>query len=72
MAGRTDIDDPAHLCEEEQLLTPAERRELLRHRCLLRAPDAAGELGDPSRWSGDLFPCTWRLPGPEEDTGRAG
>ncbi|MEU6012601.1 hypothetical protein ABZ826_00650 [Streptomyces sp. NPDC047515] len=72
VAGSTDIDDPAHLCDEEQLLTPAERRELLRHRCLLRAPHAADELGDPARWGGDLFPYTWRLPGPEEDTGQAG
>ncbi|WP_326765609.1 hypothetical protein OG978_14395 [Streptomyces sp. NBC_01591] len=72
VAESTDIDDPAHLGDEEQLLTPTERRELLRHRCLLRAPDAADELGAPSRWGRDLFPYTWRLPGPEEDAGRAG
>ncbi|MEE1774219.1 hypothetical protein PUR34_40130 [Streptomyces sp. JV185] len=72
VAESTDIDDPAHLGDEGQLLTPAERRDLLRHRCLLRAPDAAPRLGAPSRWGGDLFPYAWRLPGPEEGTGRAG
>ncbi|MEU9317095.1 hypothetical protein [Streptomyces sp. NPDC048295] len=72
VAESTDIDDPAHLGDEEQLLTPAERRDLLRHRCLLRAPDAADRPGAPSRWGGDLFPYAWRLPGPEEGAGRAG
>ncbi|MFD0340448.1 hypothetical protein ACFVH0_17490 [Streptomyces sp. NPDC127117] len=71
VAEHTDIDDPANLGDEERLLTSAERRELLRHRCLLKAPAAAEELGDPSRWAGDFFPYSWRLPGPQENTGQA-
>ncbi|MFJ4189019.1 hypothetical protein [Kitasatospora sp. NPDC089509] len=58
--GRPDLhpDHPANLAPEERLLTPAERRELLRHRTFLRAPAAA----TGPEWAGDLFPWEWRLP----------
>ena|SRR5947209_5635600 len=49
-------DDP------EALLTAAERRDLLRHRCLLRAPQAAPALGrqDP-HWQTNFWPYDWTL-----------
>ncbi|MGA5816696.1 hypothetical protein ACPC54_02355 [Kitasatospora sp. NPDC094028] len=65
--GRPDLhpDDPANLGPEERLLTPAERRELLRHRCLLRTPQAARPGGLPA-WAEDLRVWEWRLPAEEE------
>ncbi|WP_406200583.1 hypothetical protein OH807_19755 [Kitasatospora sp. NBC_01560] len=73
--GRPDLhpDHPQNLGPDERLLTPAERRDLLRHRCLLRAPEAAGAAGaagafaaERPDWSGDLMPFDWRLPAAEE------
>ncbi|MFC9627024.1 hypothetical protein ACFTXM_46095 [Streptomyces sp. NPDC056930] len=73
-AGRVGIDGsedlspdhPKNLSPEERLLTPDERRELLRHRCLLRVPEAAGALAEVPGWQMDLFPFDWRLPGSQE------
>lgn len=42
--GRHDIDAPENLDPSETLLTPAERRQLLRNRCLLRTPENASAL----------------------------
>ncbi|MFJ9691751.1 hypothetical protein [Kitasatospora sp. NPDC101183] len=73
VAGEHPIDgDPAlpqehphNLGPDERRLTPAERRELLRHRCLLRVPaDEQARPGLP-RWADDLWVYDWRLP-PEE------
>ncbi|WP_441248645.1 hypothetical protein [Kitasatospora sp. McL0602] len=63
--GSVDLDDTARLDTAEALLTPAERRELLRHRCLLRTPVNAGALAAIPSWQADLCPFDWRLPGPE-------
>ncbi|MGW3041671.1 hypothetical protein ACWC9T_16915 [Kitasatospora sp. NPDC001159] len=65
--GHPDLepDDYKNLGPEERLLTPAERRELLRHRCLLRTPQAAAELAASPNWAQDLFPYEWRLPADE-------
>ncbi|WP_405529705.1 hypothetical protein OG426_47185 [Streptomyces canus] len=62
--GRPDLDPdhPANLGPEERLLTPGERRELLRHRCLLRVPQAADALAGTPGWERDLMPFGWRLP----------
>ncbi|GAA1952218.1 hypothetical protein [Kitasatospora viridis] len=54
-------DHPANLGPEERLLTPGERRELLRHRCLLRAPEAAEALAGSPGWERELMPFDWRL-----------
>ncbi|WBP89582.1 hypothetical protein [Kitasatospora cathayae] len=61
--GRPDLDpnDYGNLGPDERLLTPTERRELLRHRTFLRAPAASS---DPA-WAADLFPFEWRLPADE-------
>ncbi|MFF0078228.1 hypothetical protein ACFYR1_00635 [Streptomyces canus] len=45
-----------------ELLTPGERRELLRHRCLLRVPRAVDALARTPGWERDLMPFDWRLP----------
>lgn len=65
--GRSDLplDHPENLSPEERLLTPAERRELLRHRCLLRPPEAVGALAASPGWERDLMPFDWRLPDSE-------
>ncbi|WP_369184369.1 hypothetical protein [Streptomyces sp. Y1] len=70
--GRPDLhpDDPANLGPEERRLTPAERRELLRHRCLLRTPAAARPGGFPA-WAEDLWVYEWRLPAAEEPSAGA-
>ncbi|MEU6257091.1 hypothetical protein [Streptomyces sp. NPDC047043] len=44
------------------VLTPDERCELLRHRCLVRTPARAAELAGTPGWQEDLFPFDWRLP----------
>ncbi|MFE9427167.1 hypothetical protein ACFYNO_29840 [Kitasatospora sp. NPDC006697] len=54
-------DHPHNLSPEERLLTPAERRDLLRHRCLLRTPEAAAELAASAVWERELMPFDWRL-----------
>ncbi|MFJ9821312.1 hypothetical protein ACIRU3_39855 [Streptomyces sp. NPDC101151] len=64
--GDTDVDgvnavNCANADGCEALLTSAERRELLRHRCLLRAPERAGPLATSPGWAADLFPFDWRL-----------
>ncbi|WP_073819381.1 hypothetical protein [Kitasatospora sp. CB01950] len=53
---------PLNLSPEERALTPAERRDLLRHRTLLRTPEAIGALAETDRWAEDLIPYDWRLP----------
>lgn len=57
---------PANLGHEERLLTSGERRELLRHRCVLRAPEAADALAGSPSWEQDLMPFDWRLPNAED------
>ncbi|MFG2952005.1 hypothetical protein [Streptomyces adustus] len=52
---------PLSLSPQEKLLTPCERRELLRHRCLLRTPQATGALAGSPSWERDLMPFDWRL-----------
>ncbi|MEU5538329.1 hypothetical protein [Streptomyces sp. NPDC020362] len=59
--GRTHVDAVAK-GSAEALLTSAERRELLRHRSLLRTPERAGALAASPGWETDLFPFDWRLP----------
>ncbi|MFE0465095.1 hypothetical protein ACFW1A_38150 [Kitasatospora sp. NPDC058965] len=59
------LDHPRNLSAEERLLTPRERRELLRHRCLLRTPQAADALAGSPGWERDLMPFDWRLPDSE-------
>ncbi|WP_328718311.1 hypothetical protein OHT52_01780 [Streptomyces sp. NBC_00247] len=62
--GRRDLDDGgANPDPCEALLTPAERRQLLSSRCLLRTPEnvAALTAADAS-WAVDFFPYDWRLP----------
>ncbi|TXS01624.1 hypothetical protein EAO73_24275 [Streptomyces sp. col6] len=59
-------DHPANLGHAERLLTSGERRELLRHRCLLRVPEAAGALAGSPSWEQDLMPFGWRLPNAED------
>ncbi|MFF3074316.1 hypothetical protein ACFVSN_22025 [Kitasatospora sp. NPDC057904] len=62
--GHPDLpaDHPENLDEDDRLLTPAERRELLRHRTFLRAPAAADALARSEQWKRDFFPFVWRLP----------
>lgn len=60
--GREDIDAAAY--SPGALLTPGERRELLRNRCLLRTPANTATLGPLSSWATDLFPFDWRMPAP--------
>ncbi|WP_328869051.1 hypothetical protein OHT76_02535 [Streptomyces sp. NBC_00287] len=71
---RTPEGDHVNVCERgdidavsedsvDALLTHAERRELLRHRCLVRMPDNAAALADMAeRWPEYHFPFEWRLP----------
>ncbi|WP_406437814.1 hypothetical protein OHB14_57410 [Streptomyces sp. NBC_01613] len=42
-------------------LTSQERRELLRHRCLLRTPVNAAELAETPRWQEELYPFDGHL-----------
>ncbi|WP_406505463.1 hypothetical protein [Streptomyces sp. NBC_00212] len=65
--GSADLhpDHPENLSPEERLLTSGERRELLRHRCLLRAPEAADALAGSPAWERDLMPFDWQLPNSE-------
>ncbi|WP_432105233.1 hypothetical protein [Streptomyces sp. bgisy091] len=65
--GRADLhpDHPENLSPEERLLTPGGRRELLRHRCLLREPEAADAQAASLAWEQDLMPFDWRLPNSE-------
>ncbi|MGF1425853.1 hypothetical protein [Kitasatospora sp. LaBMicrA B282] len=58
-------DHPHNLSPEERLLTPGERRDLLRHRCLLRTPAATDALNGSPGWQRELLPFDWRLPDPE-------
>jgi hypothetical protein len=57
---------PPKLTEEASLLTPGERRELMRHRYLLREPDAALALSGLRQWQTEMWPFEWRLPEKEE------
>ncbi len=65
--GSADLhpDHPDNLSPEERLLTPGERRELLRHRCLLREPAATDALVGSPAWERELMPFNWRLPDSE-------
>lgn len=65
--GSADLhpDDPRNLSPEERLLTPGERRVLLRHRSLLREPEAADALAGSPAWERELTPFDWRLPDSE-------
>ncbi|MEE1782571.1 hypothetical protein PUR71_06495 [Streptomyces sp. SP17BM10] len=64
--GRPDLpaDHPKNLGEDDRLLTPTERRELLRHRTFLRAPGAVDALARSERWQRDFFPFEWSLDAP--------
>jgi len=56
------IDVPGLEDEINPLLTIDERRDLLRHRCLLRTPDAALALaGKDPYWQTNLWPYDWKL-----------
>ncbi|MEV5876509.1 hypothetical protein AB0L75_20215 [Streptomyces sp. NPDC052101] len=57
--GEERIDD-VEAGSAEALLTPAERRDLLRHRCLVRTPERAAALDGRPGWMADLFPYDWR------------
>ncbi|MFJ9846729.1 hypothetical protein ACIRYZ_41120 [Kitasatospora sp. NPDC101155] len=50
--GSADLhpDHPRNLSPEERLLSPGDRRDLLRHRCLVRAPEAASTLAGSPGW----------------------
>ncbi|WP_329467314.1 hypothetical protein [Streptomyces sp. NBC_01431] len=65
--GSADLhpDHPKNLSPEGRLLTPGDRRELLRHRCFLRTPEAADALAGSPGWERDLMPFDWRLPDSE-------
>jgi hypothetical protein len=65
--GRGDIDDTEGFTDAS--LTAAERRELLRHRCLLRTPVRAAELAATPRWQEDLYPFNGHLRIPRRDSG---
>ncbi|MER6071573.1 hypothetical protein ABT187_22525 [Streptomyces sp. NPDC001817] len=52
--------DAVEADDAEALLTPAERRDLLRHRCLLRMPERADALATRPGRASDLFPYDWR------------
>ncbi|MGW2253168.1 hypothetical protein ACWCXH_23640 [Kitasatospora sp. NPDC001660] len=58
-------DHPENLDADDRLLTPAERRDLLRHRTFLRVPEAVDALARSDRWQRDFFPFEWRLPAGE-------
>ncbi|MFG1811588.1 hypothetical protein [Streptomyces sp. NPDC049040] len=60
--GGEDIDAAAGADAPGALLTPEERRLLLRHRCLLRTPSNAAALASMPGWETDLHPFDWRLP----------
>ncbi|MFI0219866.1 hypothetical protein [Streptomyces lydicus] len=61
--GSTDIDTiDSELDPVGALLTPSERRELLRNRCLLRTPVNAEALAAIPSWPWDLYPFHWQLP----------
>ncbi|MEU2629189.1 hypothetical protein [Kitasatospora sp. NPDC007106] len=60
------LDHPENLSPRERLLTPRERRDLLRHRCLLRTPEAVAELDRAAPWDREFIPFDWRLPAAEE------
>ncbi|MER5635437.1 hypothetical protein ABT095_00585 [Kitasatospora sp. NPDC002227] len=78
VAGRLSIDGddmlapdhPENLSDAARLLTAGERRELLRHRCLLRVPKAVDRLAEQVGWAAEFMPYDWRLPPAEE--GRPG
>ncbi|MFF2045436.1 hypothetical protein ACFVVX_33965 [Kitasatospora sp. NPDC058170] len=62
MDGRTDLDGVGEPDYAGALLTPAERRELVRNRCLLRTPVNAGALAALPGWEVELDPLDWRVP----------
>lgn len=48
------------------LLTPAERRDLIRHRGLLRPPRESRALDQQDHWQANLRPYDWRLTVPRD------
>ncbi|MFF8373538.1 hypothetical protein ACF05W_32665 [Streptomyces lydicus] len=61
--GSTDTDNiDRELDLAGGLLTPSERVELLRNRCLLRTPVKAEVLATIPSWPWDLYPFDWQLP----------
>jgi len=69
--GCQDIDNAGgDLSPTEALLTPAERRELVLNRSLLRTPENAAALASDTSWETNLYPFDWRLPSSEKP-GRA-
>ncbi|MEW1691393.1 hypothetical protein ACIQOF_07215 [Streptomyces sp. NPDC091265] len=63
--GCEDIDANEDVDFPSALLTPEERRHLVRNRCLLRTPVNASALAATSSWEMELFPFDWRLPASE-------
>ncbi|MGW1564528.1 hypothetical protein ACWCQ1_50110 [Streptomyces sp. NPDC002144] len=57
--ARGDIDDTDGFTDAA--LTAEERRDLLRHRCLVRTPVNAAELSGTPGWETDLYPFDGRL-----------
>lgn len=65
--GCQDIDNAAgDLSPDEDLLTSAERRELVRNRCLLRTPENVDALATSTSWETEFYPFNWRLPSSEQ------
>ncbi|WP_369240826.1 hypothetical protein AB5J56_40845 [Streptomyces sp. R21] len=62
MLADTDADADADLDSVNALLTSAERRDLVRHRCLLRTPANAARLAEHPDWQADLYPFDWQIP----------
>ncbi|WP_051818334.1 hypothetical protein [Streptomyces sp. NRRL S-1813] len=71
VAGDAGIDVPGDLNEQAAQLTSGERRDLLRHRCLLRPPDAADMLAQMPGWEKELSLFAWRLPSSDTGVARA-
>jgi len=59
--GPDDIDDIDDIDDDllGSLLTAAERRELVRHRCLVRTPVNADALAAEPDWQREFFPFDW-------------
>jgi hypothetical protein len=67
--GYQDIDNAeGDLSPDEELLTSAERRELVRNRSLLRTPENVAALATLKSWQTEFYPWEWLLP-PSENPG---
>ncbi|MEU1090943.1 hypothetical protein ABZ401_29735 [Streptomyces sp. NPDC005892] len=62
--GHQDMEaEEGNLDPSDALLTPAERQQLVRNRCLLRTPhDVAALAASDVSWALNFFPFNWRLP----------